>query len=154
MASARILLFFQLVTVFSLHMFILRKSTFILIFKTQEQGYLTIIAFNILSCTICILFAVFYPSIGNVIRLSGAFCGAVLIFILPSLLYLADANQENRLNVLNTSIHVSIMLLGIAMAFAQFTVWFRRTKKLHGPQLVAPVTHYLSHCPISPLYLT
>ena len=122
MVVARILLLFQLMTVFPLIMFMLRKSIHMLIFKTEEQGYLAIVVSNILSCTICILFAVFYPSIGNIIRFSGASCGAVLIFIMPSLLYLSDAKHENRLNFLNTSIHVSIMVLGIANLCAQFTV--------------------------------
>ena len=72
--------------------------------------------------TIAILFAILMPSIGNIIRYSGALCGAIVLFLLPSLVFLASAKKEGKLTVLNVLIHLVIICLGIANVGAQFFV--------------------------------
>ena len=121
--AARILLLFQLLTVFPLIMFILRSSVFMLISKNEHASYKKIYLINVIFCAICICFAIEVPSIGNIIRYSGALCGAVVLFVLPSLVFLADAKREDRLTILNVSIHVFIMGLGLINFGAQFFVW-------------------------------
>ena len=69
-----------------------------------------------------ICFAIEVPSIGNIIRYSGALCGAVVLFVLPSLVFLADAKREGRLTVWNVSLHVFIMALGLINFGAQFFI--------------------------------
>ena len=120
--AARILLLFQLLTVFPLIMFILRSSVFMLISKNEHASYKKIYMINLIFCAVCICFAIEVPSIGNIIRYSGALCGAVVLFVLPSLVFLADAKREDRLTVWNVSLHVFIMALGLINFGAQFFI--------------------------------
>ena len=122
MVVVRIFLLFQLLTVFPLIMFILRSQLFMLISKNEYASYKKIYAANLIFSAVCIVIAIEVPSIGNIIRYSGALCGAVVLFILPSLVFLANAKRENKLTVLNVTIHVFIMTLGIVNFGAQFFV--------------------------------
>lgn len=42
---------------------------------------------------VCMLFALFYPNIGTVLSYVGAICGFVIIYLLPILVYLAQARE-------------------------------------------------------------
>ena len=88
MIAARLMLLFQLITVFPLLMYILRSQFFMLVLKTENVGYKKIILLNLIVVGISILFAIFMPTIGNIIRYVGGLCGAVVVFILPSMAYL------------------------------------------------------------------
>jgi len=120
--AARLMLLFQLFTVFPLVMFILRAQVFMLFSRHESVGYRKIYLVNGATMTIAILFAILMPSIGNIIRYSGALCGAVVLFILPSLVFLASAKKDGKLTVLNVSVHLVIICLGIANFGAQFFV--------------------------------
>ena len=72
--------------------------------------------------TIGILFAILMPSIGNIIRFSGALCGAVVVFVLPPMAYLASKRKEGKLTVLNVSAHIGIICVGVINFGAQFFV--------------------------------
>lgn len=93
-----------------------------LIAKNQRVGYFQIYMVNIGVIIICCLFAVLMPSIGNIIRYSGAACGAVVVFILPSLVSLSSAKKEGRLTWSKILIHFCIICLGLANFAAQFAV--------------------------------
>ena len=116
------MLLFQLFTVFPLVMFILRAQVFMLFSRHESVGYRKIYLVNGATMTIAILFAILMPSIGNIIRYSGALCGAVVLFILPSLVFLASAKKDGKLTVLNVLVHLVIICLGIANFGAQFFV--------------------------------
>ena len=72
---------------------------------------------------ICVLFAIFLPNIGTVLRFSGAACGLAIIFALPILVYLASQRrQEVALGKLNITAHAFIILFGLANFIAQFFI--------------------------------
>ena len=93
-----------------------------LISKNDNVGYCQIYMLNAALITICVLFAVFMPSIGNIIRYTGALCGAIVVFVLPSFVYMATARKEGRLNASNICIHLSIILIGMVNFVAQFFI--------------------------------
>ena len=121
--TARILLLFQLLTVFPLIMFILRSQIFMLISKNDNVGYCQIYMLNAALITICVLFAIFMPSIGNIIRYTGALCGAIVVFVLPSFVYMASAKKAGQLRPSTVCIHLSIILIGMVNFAAQFFIW-------------------------------
>ena len=41
-----------------------------------------------------LMFALFYPNIGTVLSYVGAFCGFVIIYLLPVIVYLAQSREE------------------------------------------------------------
>ena len=65
MAVVRFFLLLQLFTVFPLIMFILRCQILMLVSKTVQVGYRKIYAINSSIFVICVLFAIFIPSIGT-----------------------------------------------------------------------------------------
>ena len=122
MVVARIMLLFQMITVFPLIIYILRIQFFYLFSRNQEVGYVKIYLVNASVMTIGILFAILMPSIGNIIRFSGALCGAVVVFVLPPMAYLASKRKEGKLTVLNVSAHIGIICIGVINFGAQFFV--------------------------------
>jgi len=65
---ARVFLLFQLITVYPLITFMLRSQFFMAITGNVYPGLLHVLGFNIVIVTTCILFAIFFPSIGTIIR--------------------------------------------------------------------------------------
>ncbi len=117
----RALILFQLTTVFPLIMYILRKQAFLLIIGREHEKLHHITAVNAIVLTICILVACFYPSIGTIIRFSGAFCGFVIVFLLPCLVHLKSLKNDEKLTKLSVLGHAAIILFGAANAAAQFS---------------------------------
>lgn len=66
--AAKIFLFFQMLTVFPLIMYILRISVLFPIFRSVWPGLPHILALNSSIIVICVLFAIFMPNIGTIIR--------------------------------------------------------------------------------------
>jgi sodium-coupled neutral amino acid transporter 9 len=65
---ARVFLFFQLVTVYPLINFMLRYQVMTAFFADPFPSRLHVVAFNAVVVTVCVLFAVFLPRIGTIIR--------------------------------------------------------------------------------------
>ena len=149
MIITRLMLLLQLITVFPLIMYILRSQLFMLLLKKEnvQQGgtYKKIYLLNAVVLLVAILFAVLMPTIGNIIRYVGGLCGAVVVFVLPSLTALVSAKKEGKLNeeyhckvtkdcptgwslklnffkVMIVLLHVGIILLGITNFIAQFFI--------------------------------
>jgi sodium-coupled neutral amino acid transporter 9 len=95
---------------------------FMLVSRNEEGSALQIYGLNFGVLVVCTLFAVLLPSIGNIIRYSGAGCGAVVVFVLPSCVFLASKKKEQKLTFLNVTIHIVIILLGLANFFVQFAI--------------------------------
>ncbi|XP_025415474.1 sodium-coupled neutral amino acid transporter 9-like isoform X2 [Sipha flava] len=119
---ARIFLFFQLLTVYPLISYMLRVQVFAALELSIYPSVLHVIALNCLVIIICVLFAIFMPHIGTVIRFSGAICGFVYIYTLPTMLHLSSQNRRNLLTIGSIIFHVSISILGLANLIAQFLV--------------------------------
>ena len=101
-------------------MYLVRAQFFMLISKNENIGYRKIYMVNGAVMTVSILFAILMPSIGKIISYTGALCGAVVVFILPSFVFLASAKKERKLTTLNVFMHLFIICLGIINFCAQF----------------------------------
>lgn len=122
MAVVRFFLLLQLFTVFPLIMYIFRCQVLMLISKTSAVSYKKIYFINSMVLSVCVCFAIFIPSIGNIIRYTGALCGAMVVFILPSLLFLSEAKSQSKLTWTNVSMHMVLITLGLANFVAQFLI--------------------------------
>ena len=122
MVVTRILLLFQLCTVFPLIMFILRSQAFMLFSRHEQSSTRKIYALNIGVLILCTMFAVLLPSIGTIIRYSGALCGAVVVFLWPSMVELTARKKEGRLAMKHTIGLVMIMLPGLANFCSQMFI--------------------------------
>lgn len=114
----RALLLFQLFTVFPLIMYILRVQLLILI--KRPETIINIIGANAFVCTLCIIFALFCPNIGIIIRYSGALCGFIMIFTLPVVLQLKDLEMDGRLQWKQKIFGGILILIGLVNLIAQF----------------------------------
>ncbi|XP_071866352.1 neutral amino acid transporter 9 isoform X2 [Bombus fervidus] len=118
--GARIVLLFQLLTVYPLLAYMLRVQLLTSMCKTFNTG--CVILVNVILVSICIVFAVFIPYIGTIIRYTGALSGFIYVFTLPSLLYLAILKQQKRLTIFSTLLHTSIPIFGFLNLLAQFFI--------------------------------
>ncbi|GLV36702.1 prestin [Carabus blaptoides fortunei] len=114
---ARLLLLFQLVTVFPLIAFMLRseilqnlKIMFSSCKYTGEFSYFKVIVLNLSVIAICVIFACFLPRIGTLIRYTGALSGLIHIFTLPCLLKMASLQKEGKLTVAKVLMYVFIII--------------------------------------------
>ena len=126
-AIARGVLLFQLITIFPLITYIWR-SQLMCLFKIVEN-WTSIILVNTVAVMICIFFAIFMPRIGTIIRFTGAFCGFIMIFLLPCCCKLVALKHESNLLTWKTfakiywksvCLHAGIICLGLCNMIAQF----------------------------------
>ena len=87
--------------------------------RQQEKLY-HISAVNLVVLAVCIAFAVLYPSIGTIIRFSGAICGFVIVFLLPCLVLMASRRKSGNLSVTMIVVNAAIIFVGFANVVAQF----------------------------------
>ncbi|CAG9770811.1 unnamed protein product [Ceutorhynchus assimilis] len=126
---ARILLMFQLFTVFPLISFMLRKdilSNINEIFRNYRFGDFTygkVMVLNACVLVICVLFACFLPKIGTLIRYTGALSGMIYIFMLPNLLKIASLRKDGKLTITKASWHMLIILAGALNLLSQFFIY-------------------------------
>uniref|UniRef100_A0A146KWI5 Putative amino acid permease F13H10.3 n=2 Tax=Lygus hesperus TaxID=30085 RepID=A0A146KWI5_LYGHE len=119
---ARVFLLFQLVTVFPLISYMLRVQTMIALTGESYPSRIHVVAFNFIVVAICILFAVFLPRIGTIIRFTGAISGLVHVFALPCILRLATLYRNDKAGTLSWLLHSAITLYGGAVLLGQFFV--------------------------------
>ncbi|KAL0129517.1 hypothetical protein PUN28_001644 [Cardiocondyla obscurior] len=119
--SARIVLLFQLVTVYPLLAYVLRIQLLSLIHKGASNKAL-VVFINLVLVSICILFATFVPYIGTIIRYTGALSGLIYIFTFPCLLHLCILKREGKLGVWSVLIHLGIPVIGTLNLIAQFFI--------------------------------
>jgi hypothetical protein len=87
---ARICLLLQLMTVFPLILYVVRIQFFGYLFNKQYPGRTQVVLLNgtILLCTT--LITLYYPKVGDIQRYTGAICGFILIFLMPTSLYISS----------------------------------------------------------------
>ncbi|XP_003216229.1 neutral amino acid transporter 9 isoform X1 [Anolis carolinensis] len=117
---ARIFLLFQMITVYPLLGYLARVQLLGHIFGNVYPSFLHVFILNLAIVGVGIVMARFYPNIGGIIRYSGATCGLAFVFVYPSLIYIISLHREGRLTWLGLSIHIFIILLGVANLVAQF----------------------------------
>ncbi|XP_026321342.1 sodium-coupled neutral amino acid transporter 9 homolog [Hyposmocoma kahamanoa] len=119
-AVARILLLFQVVTVYPLVAYMLRCEA-ILLLPFQDNRCLTI-SINTGIVAVCIVAACFCPNIGTIIRYTGAVSGLVHIFALPSLLQVRSLQLRGELSLTKAILYCSIVLCGAINLVMQFFI--------------------------------
>lgn len=120
--AAKIFLFFQMITVFPLIMYLLRVSVLYPIFRKVWPGLWHILILNASIIVVCVLFAMYMPNIGTIIRFSGAACGLTIIFALPIMVYLASVKRTGDLTWNSIILHSFIIMLGALNFIAQFFI--------------------------------
>ncbi|KAF9421272.1 hypothetical protein HW555_002744 [Spodoptera exigua] len=119
-AMARMLLLFQVITVYPLVAFMLRTEA-ILLLPFEKTRFLTVVI-NVFIMTLCILVACFCPSIGTIIRYTGAVSGLVHIFALPSLLQIRSLQLRGKLTWWKTVFYCGILVFGAVNLLMQFFI--------------------------------
>merc|ERR1719348_362243 len=117
--AAKIFLFFQMMTVFPLIMYLLRVSVLYSLTRKVWPGLGQVMLLNSSVIVVCVLFAIFMPQIGTIIRFSGAACGLTIIFALPILVYLASERRSGELSWRSIILHSFIIFLGALNFIAQ-----------------------------------
>ncbi|KAH3693263.1 hypothetical protein DPMN_192667 [Dreissena polymorpha] len=119
---ARIGLFFQMVCVFPLLMYIFRIQFMNTLFGSIWPSLKHVFGLNVLLVVVCVLFAVFLPSIGKIIGFVGAFCGFSYAICLPCLVYMRKRYLEGALRAPIIAFHVVLIVLGLANFIGQFLI--------------------------------
>nr|CAD7576014.1 unnamed protein product [Timema californicum] len=121
-AVARVFLFFQLVTVYPLLTYMLRVQMFTTLLRSTYPGFYHVLLLNTAIIIVCVMFAIFLPHIGTIIRFTGALSGLVYVFTLPSLLHLASQRKFGKQSWLSILLHIAIIIIGGGNLLAQFFV--------------------------------
>lgn len=117
---ARVFLFLQLLTVYPLLSYMFRLQIFSALNYPSYPSAVHVAVLNSFNILGCVLFAVFLPRIGTIIRFTGAICGFVYVFTIPCLLYLYSQKQKGTLTVPSVIIHTVIPIIGFLNLAAQF----------------------------------
>ncbi|XP_046399767.1 sodium-coupled neutral amino acid transporter 9-like [Ischnura elegans] len=150
--AARMFLFFQLLTVFPLLAYMIRVQLFSALpflrpkpqihhvtsfakvsnvaTTTAPAKMLYIVTINIILIIICILFAIFLPKIGTIIRFTGAISGFVYVFTVPCLLHIASQRKISTdegffftgMSFSSVLYHSAIPVIGFINLVAQFFI--------------------------------
>lgn len=116
----RIFLLVQYTTLFPMITYLLRVQFMHWVYRTVYPGLKQVVAVNAVVVTMCVLFAIFLPQIGTILRYCGALSGLVYIFSLPCIIYMIALRRRQQLTVPIALVHSFIVLLGVANIFSQF----------------------------------
>lgn len=119
-AIARMLLLFQVVTVYPLVVYMLRTET-ILLLSIIETRCVTL-AINVVIIGVSILVACFCPNVGTIIRYTGAVSGLVHVFALPSFLQIRSLQLRGKLTRWKTFLYSLIVVFGAVNLLMQFFI--------------------------------
>lgn len=119
---ARLFLLFQLTTVFPLIVYITRVQFFLYFFKKVYPSFLHVFVLNLVIVACCVLFAVLYPHVGNIIRYVGSLSGLAYNYSLPCVVYMMIQKKKCELTIPSAVFHCLIVVFGIADLVAQFFI--------------------------------
>ncbi|XP_064476279.1 neutral amino acid transporter 9-like [Ornithodoros turicata] len=115
----RIFLLVQYTTLFPMVAYLLRVQFMHWMYNSIYPGLKHVLSLNLVVVTICVIFAIFLPQIGTILRYCGALSGLVYIFSLPCLIYMVALRQQKRLTVAKAISHSFIIVLGVANFVSQ-----------------------------------
>lgn len=118
----RVFLLFQVLTLYPLIVYILRVQIMHFTFGNIYPSWKHVMALNVVVLTTCILFNIFLPKVGTIIRYCGAISGLAYIFTLPCVTYLKALKDKKELTVTPIVIHSFIMVIGVCNFISQFLV--------------------------------
>lgn len=121
---ARFALFFYTLSAYPLLCTIVRIQFFGMVWDSQFPGWIHVLALNLFIVVVGTVFASLLPQLADVLRFVGAFAGAVLVSVLPSLMYWRYLKDNPRYSRLYKVVHmipaVVLVLGGIGLIVAQF----------------------------------
>uniref|UniRef100_H2YWF2 Neutral amino acid transporter 9 n=1 Tax=Ciona savignyi TaxID=51511 RepID=H2YWF2_CIOSA len=118
--AADVVLFVRMLTVFPMVAYIFRVQVFTAIMGVDYPGKWRLALFNILLIAACVMAAVFFPNVGDIIRYAGAFCGMIIMFVLPCAVQYIMKRRQGPVNMGQLLILIFISLVGIVNFVAQF----------------------------------
>ncbi|WKY02422.1 hypothetical protein Q1695_016017 [Nippostrongylus brasiliensis] len=121
-AVARVVIFFQLVTILPLIMYFIRSQLFCAIFNDPWPGLSKVLLLNSVVLGAGVLAAIFYPNVGGIIRFFGSFSGMMYMFTLPNLVQMRNLYLKNRLSPCKFVLHTLIIVFGVVNLISQFIV--------------------------------
>jgi len=119
---ARLFLLFQLTTVFPLILYITRVQFMLYFFDKIYPSFLHVFILNLVLIMACVLCAVFYPHVGNIIRYVGSLSGLAYNYSLPCIVYMIIQKRKGKLSGLSAVMHSSIVVLGVLNFMSQFFI--------------------------------
>lgn len=119
---ARLFLLFQLTTVFPLIVYITRVQFLLYFFNKVYPSFLHVFVLNVVLVACCVLCAVFYPHVGNIIRYVGSLSGLAYNYSLPCIVYIMIQRRKGQLTIPSAVFHCFIVVLGVLNFFAQFVI--------------------------------
>ncbi|PFX23993.1 putative sodium-coupled neutral amino acid transporter 9 [Stylophora pistillata] len=117
---ARLFLLFQLTTVFPLAMYVIRVQFMLYFFNKTYPSFLHVFILNFVLIGTCVLSAVVYPHVGDLLRYAGSLSGLAYDYALPCIAYMVIQKRKGQLSWLSFGFHSIIVLLGFANLMAQF----------------------------------
>ena len=119
-AVARVMLLFQMITVFPLLTYVCRSQVLYSLTSRAYPGFLPVLGVNVVIITVCTLFAIFMPRIGTIIRYMGSFCALGLIFTFPVAGHLLAKHRKGHLTRPSLVFHLAIIAVGAVNFGLQF----------------------------------
>ncbi|XP_059162511.1 sodium-coupled neutral amino acid transporter 9 homolog [Physella acuta] len=119
---ARIGLFLQMMCVLPLLTYIIRAQLLHFIFHSAWPSLKHVLGLNVLIVCVCLVFAVFLPSIGHIISFVGGFCGFSYAIALPCAVYMMASYRDGNLTVVKVCLHGFLILIGFTNFIAQFII--------------------------------
>ncbi|KAG8195441.1 hypothetical protein JTE90_013893 [Oedothorax gibbosus] len=118
----RVFLLFQIISLYPLIVYILRVQVMHFLFGSIYPSWIPVMVLNALVLMICILFNIYLPKVGTIIRYCGAISGLAYIFTLPCVTYMKALKDKLKLTATTTVIHCLIIVLGVCNFISQFLV--------------------------------
>ena len=117
---ARSFLLVQMVTFYPLLIYIMRFEVTHKFFAEKDFKLKYRFVLNGIMMTISLLFAIFYPNVGNIIRYLGSFSGLGYILILPLMVRFVHLRRHNQLTIYKIIIFLTLVLIGFLTLVVQF----------------------------------
>ncbi|KCV68336.1 hypothetical protein H696_05253 [Fonticula alba] len=117
---AQLLLLFQMITIFPLIAYIIRFQFMSFVYNNPYPSTFKVLAVHVILSATCILMAVFYPNVGDVLRFSGAFFGMIAVYMLPIGFEVMEKKRQGLLTKTSIVVHCALIAIGVANFVAQF----------------------------------
>lgn len=120
----RIFLLVQYITLFPMITYLLRVQFMHWVYRAVYPGLKQVAAVNAVVVAMCVLFAIFLPQIGTILRYCGALSGLVYIFSLPCIIYMVALRRRYKLTTGTVLVHSFIVVLGVTNFISQFLLHY------------------------------
>lgn len=118
--TARMSLFFQLVTVFPILLMIIRTQFFGYLMNTTWPGWLYVALLNFGIIAISFTLAAMNMDVGTVVRITGALGGLVLIYLVPLGADLVKTGREGEVSTLRWVANIGFIVGAACLLALQF----------------------------------